>query len=460
MRRTPWFALSLVPALALVARADSAPEAAPNGPLEAYLRRPQPSYAWSLRATEQVGETTLHRLELTSQTWRGLEWRHRLNVLVPPAPAGERARPGHAIVAITGTGGERQMLDFLAVLAVRVGVPVAILHDVPNQPLFEDEAPDGRGLVEDALIAKTFVEYVKTGDPEWPLLLPMTRSVVAAMDCLGEFSAAQGEGWAFGRLQRFVTTGASKRGWTTWLTAVAAPDRVIGIAPIVYDNLNIPAQLRRHFEVWGHPSPSIHDYTERGLVQLLEHPRGRELLSFVDPYAYRARLGLPKLVLMGTNDTYWPLDAVHLYKGDLPGEFFCHYVPNAGHRAGLSVMDAVAGFFDHVTRRTAPLPTVTLTVSPSAGADVTVDASARGRVGKVTLWATRIEGKDFTKATWESVEARTTATGWHADLPARCKAAGAGSVAFIGEVQLRDGTGATFSLHSPVQVWELGGPQN
>ncbi len=472
MRRTQWLkpalrpalaptiALSLVTALASAARADTPPEAPRGGPLEAYLQRPQPAYAWSLKATEQVPGATLHRLELVSQTWRGLPWTHRLNLIVPPAAAAERARPGHAVVAITGSRGEQDSITLLSALAARVGVPVAILHDVPNQPLFREDTPDGRGLSEDALIAKTFVEYVKTGDAEWPLLLPMTRSVVAAMDCLGEFSAAQGEGWAFGRLERFITTGASKRGWTTWLSAVAAPERVIGIAPIVYDNLNVAAQLKRHFEVWGHPSPSIHDYTERGLVQMLDHPRGRELMAFVDPYAYRSRLGLPKLALMGTNDTYWPLDAVHLYKGDLPGDFFCHYVPNAGHRAGLSVVDAVAGFFDHVTRRVAPLPDVTLTVSPRGGAEVLVDAAARGRVGAVKLWATRIEGKDFTKASWESVDAAATARGWHADLPARLREPGAGSAAFIGEVQLRDSQGATFSLHSPVQVWELGAPQN
>lgn len=456
MHRSPWLALSLVAALALVTRADTPPEAPVAGPLEAYLRRPQPTYAWSLEATEARGAATVHKLELISQTWRGLPWTHRLNLIVPAAASGERARPGHAVIAIAGSGGEAEMVSLLSVLAARLGVPVAILHDVPNQPLFRDETPDGRGLREDALIARTFVEFVKTGDAEWPLLLPMTRSVVAAMDCLGEFSAAQGEGWAFGRLDRFITTGASKRGWTTWLSAVAAPERVIGIAPIVYDNLNMKAQLRRHFEVWGQPSPSIRDYTERGLVQLLDHPRGRELMSFVDPYSYRARLGLPKMALMGTNDTYWPLDAVHLYEGDLPGDFFCHYVPNAGHRAGPSVVDAVSGFFDHVTRRTPPLPGLTLTVSPRRGAALTLaDPAARERVVGVKLWATRVEGKDFTEAEWESVGAQPTPTGWGAPLPARCTEAGAGSVAFIGEVQVRDSGGRPFAVHTPVQVWEL-----
>lgn len=460
MHRSAWLALSVILCVGVRAAAETPPVAPPNGPLEAYLRRPHPTFAWAEKGREPLPGTdaVVHRLELTSQTWRGLPWTHRLNLIVPPAAEGARARPGHAVLAISGTGGEREHLALLGPLAVRLGVPVAVLHDVPNQPLFREDTPDGRGLREDALIAKTFVEFVKTGETDWPLLLPMTRAAVAALDALGEHSAAQGEGWAFGRLERFITTGASKRGWTTWLTAIGAPERVIGIAPIVYDNLNVKAQIARHLEVWGHPSPSIHDYTDRGLMQLLEHPRGTELMSFVDPYSYRARLDLPKMALMGTNDTYWPLDAVHLYKGDLPGDFFCHYVPNTGHSAGLSAVDAVAGFFDHVTGRTPPLPAVALTVSPRRGALVQVPDEARARVKGVRLWGAQVEAKDFTKASWDRVEARVNGRGWEADLPARCREAKAGSVAFIAEVELRDSGDRGFKVHSPVQVWELATP--
>lgn len=462
MRRSLLVTVALLFAAA-PARADTPPETPPGGALEAYLQQPQARYGWTVLGEEATpGEVTILRLELTSQTWRGMDWKHRLNVIVPPAPAAERARPGHAILAISGTGSEQQYIALLSALAIRIGAPVAILHDVPNQPLFKEDTPDGRGLREDALIAKTFVEFMRSGERDWPLLLPMTRAAVAAMDALGELSAQRAAkgGWSFGTLDRFVTTGASKRGWTTWLTAVVEPRRVIGIAPIVYDNLNVGAQLARHFEVWGKPSPQIHDYTDRGLLEFMQTPRGKELMGIVDPYAYRSRLALPKLALMGTNDTYWPLDAVNLYRGDLPGDFYCHYVPNAGHTAGLSVVDAVAGFFDHVTRRLPPLPAPTLLLTPKQSARVLVDAAARGRVSSVRVWTTRIDGKDFTKAQWEHLQAAPGAEGWDAQLPARFRDPGAGSSAFIGEVQLKDSTGAPFSIHSPVQVWELASPQN
>jgi PhoPQ-activated pathogenicity-related protein len=460
-------ALALL-ALAAPVRADGAParpvRAGRATPLDEYMARAQPAYGWSIKgeAPGAYGATVL-RLELTSQTWKGLVWRHRLNVIVPAPAAGERARPGHALLAITGTGGEDEHLALLSELAARLGVPVAILHDVPNQPLYAD--PDHpRGLKEDALIARTFVEFARTGEADWPLLLPMTRSAVAAMDCLGELSAqrANDAAWGHGRLERFVTCGASKRGWTTWLSACVEPSRVIGIAPIVYDNLNIRAQIARHLEVWGKPSPSIHDYTDAGLMELLAGPRGDTLLSIVDPYTYADRLTVPKMAMMGTNDTYWPLDAIHLYRHRLPGELFCHYVPNAGHSAGLSIADGLAGFFDHVTKRSRPLPVVTIEVTPRATALVTVaDPQDRPRVRGVRVWTTRVEGKDFTKARWEKVEAPAAGEGWSAALPAGLRDAGTGaagpggSAAFIGEVELRDSSDRSFLLHTPVSVWEL-----
>ena len=60
-------------------------------------------------------------------------------------------------------------------------------------------------------------------------------------------------------------------------------------------------------------------------------PAAALLRKIVDPWEFRQRLTQPKLVILGTNDRYWPLDACDLYWNDLQGEKHLIYVPNNGH---------------------------------------------------------------------------------------------------------------------------------
>jgi PhoPQ-activated pathogenicity-related protein len=91
---------------------------------------------------------------------------------------------------------------------------VVVLMDVPHQPLFG-------GMVEDELIAKTFDEFMKARDAELLSILPMVKSGVRAMDAVQQFCQKT---LSF-EVGRFTVTGASKRGWTTWL-AGASDDRI------------------------------------------------------------------------------------------------------------------------------------------------------------------------------------------------------------------------------------------
>ena len=151
------------------------------------------------------------------------------------------------------------------VVAKKVGAPCAFLYGIPNQPLLG-------GKKEDALIAETFVRYLDTKDADWPLLFPMTKSVVKAMDALQAFSK---EEWK-SPVKGFVVSGASKRGWTTWLTGAADP-RVQAIAPMVIDTLNMVEQMEHQKETLGRYSDMIHDYTERGLVPIPDQGRRRSI---------------------------------------------------------------------------------------------------------------------------------------------------------------------------------------
>src|ERR1044071_4995581 len=118
---------------------------------------------------------------------------------------------------------------------------------------------------------------MKSGDDTWPALLPMVKSAVRAMDTVQAYAQKEHQQ----KVEKFVVAGASKRGWTTWLTG-AVDKRVAGIAPMVIDMLNMKAQTQWSQKVYGKQSEQIHDYTELNLHQKLDDPPIQKLRSWID----------------------------------------------------------------------------------------------------------------------------------------------------------------------------------
>lgn len=367
----------------------------------AYLRRDDPAYTWAVRGTKEMGGATVTEIRLTSQRWRGIEWKHRLFV-VKPAQLRSTAQ---AALFISG-GGWRDTYDtddgmsqwprelpLIASGAAQAGTVLAMLEHVPFQPMFD-------GQKEDALIAYSFAQWLETGEGDWPLLFPMVKSAVRAMDTVQAFARAQ---WKIG-IEHFAVSGASKRGWTTWLTG-AADARVNAIAPIVIDVLNMEKQMPHQLAAWGAYSPMIADYTRRGLPGLVSSPKGKQLLRMVDPYSYRDRLTMPKLLIIGTNDAYWPLDACNLYWDDLTGPKYLTYVPNNGHGVVdmARVLGAIAGMARAASGEQAlPAPAWKWRPHQSGGGHLHLTITTTDTPSEVRLWSASAASRDFRQAQWTS----------------------------------------------------------
>ena len=364
--------------------------AASAQPIFDYVNALDEAYDWETTGEAKIGlGAAVTSLSLTSQVWRGIRWTHRLQIVIPP----EMRYPQTAMLVITGGAPGQQELLYLAMVANMLSAPVVVLGDIPNQPLFD-------GLTEDRLIAYTFDQYLVTGESDWPLLFPMTRAAVRAMDAVEEYTA---EAWEI-PVSSFYVTGASKRGWTTWFTAVVAPERCVGIAPMVYDNLNLPAQMAHQVEAWGDYSEQISDYTERGLPERLVTDSGSRLGEIVDPYTYRARATMPKLIISGTNDRYWPLDAANLYFDELPKPRYLLYVPNSGHGLEdmMRVLTAQVGFFAACTGQV-PLPQ--LDWEYQQGRHLSLLISSDVAPQQVWKWTADSATRDFRDAVWQKSEA-------------------------------------------------------
>ncbi|MFV2070997.1 MAG: PhoPQ-activated pathogenicity-related family protein, partial [Pirellulales bacterium] len=385
-------ALFLLAACAQSSRAQTA--------LDAYIAKPDASYGYSLVRTVSGSGYTGYVLDMTSQTWRDpteitnrTEWQHYVSITKPDV-----LRSNTAILFISGgSNGLAAPTGVNASIALATGAVTVELQTVPNQPL--QFAGESFGRSEDAIIAKTFRKFLDGGDDEWPLLLPMTKSAVRAMDTAQDYLAGQGVA-----IDDFFVTGASKRGWTTWLTA-AVDERVSAIAPLVIDVLNIDEQMAHHRRVYeetterivGGYAEAIADYVAEDVLGNLESPRGQELLASVDPYEYRDRLDMPKYLVHSTGDQFFVPDSSQLYFGDLIGPTYQRYVPNTDHGLNAGAVFGVLNFYTAVTQD-AVLPEFSWTIAGD-GASIAVDTVDAPE--SVRLWqATNPEGRDFRRDTF------------------------------------------------------------
>jgi len=363
-----------------------------RGDLADYVKKPEPKFSWKQVSNHTTPLGTVYTIEMVSQEWHDIVWKHQIQICVAP-----EAKPTETML-LWNTGGSASLTSsaFGIAISSRVKAPVALLFGIPNQPLFD-------GKKEDALIAETFVRTLETKDETWPLLLPMVKSLVKAMDALQEFSK---EKWKQ-ELKGFVVSGASKRGWTSWLTAAVDP-RVQAVAPVVIDTLNMGAQMEHQMKSFGAYSEMIRDYTARKLVPVPNTKEARRLWMMVDPYFYRDRLKMPKMLIMGNNDPYWTVDALNLYWDGLLGEKYVSYIPNAGHdlrqadvpkeeeRArSLNTLSAFTRY--QVTGKAMPkLQWKHDDQDGKARVSVTTDTAPKG--GRV--WVASAPTRDFRKAKW------------------------------------------------------------
>lgn len=420
---------------------SAAPEIpAPPTDLVDYVKKADTSFSWKLADKSETDAGTIYTFDLISQTWHDIKWDHKLQVFVPKG-----AKPQATMVLWNQGGTPSPASNVLAMqLAEKTRAPVAFLFGVPKQPLFD-------GKREDALIAETFVKYLETKDGSWPLLFPMVKSVVRAMDAIQAFARQE---WKF-EVKSFIITGASKRGWTTWLTAATGDPRVKAIAPIVIDTLNMPEQMKNQVNAFGKPSEMIRDYTERKLVPIPDTSEARKLWQMIDPWVYREKLTLPKLIVNGANDPYWPLDALNSYWDDLKGEKWLLYVPNAGHdlremdKDGkkellpLRAVNTLAAFF-HSQIFDKPMPGMSWVCDEKEGI-CRLAMTLPSKPKSVKVWQAEAPTRDFRKARWTEVSM--------AKVPVEVTAPEKGFRAFFAETEY-DVDQQPFTLSTQLRILE------
>ena len=158
--------------------------------LDDYIAAPDSNYIYSVVNTYSGTDYTTYVIAMTSQKWRDISevdrplWQHWLIIVKPDTVVSNTS-----LLWIDGgsNGGSAPTSadDALIEMARSTHTVVSDLKMVPNEPLTFAGETDPRS--EDEIIAYTFDKFLDGGDPNWPVLLPMTKSAVRAMDTVTDY---------------------------------------------------------------------------------------------------------------------------------------------------------------------------------------------------------------------------------------------------------------------------------
>lgn len=407
----PFICAALVSALTwCLPAADTARRGLRETALDRYVAAPDESFSWKKVAEARDESATGYVLDLVSQNWltstevNRTEWRHWLVIVKPDA-----LEHSTALLFITGGSNRpgsappRPSPEFIE-LAKATHSVVAELRMVPNEPLAF--AGDGVERKEDDLIAYAWNQFLRTGDERWPARLPMTKSAVRAMDAVTAFLAGEAGGRA--KVDTFVVAGASKRGWTTWLTA-AVDQRVVALCPLVIDVLNVEVSMAHHFRAYGFYAPSVGDYVRHHIMEWSGTAESRALYAIEDPFSYRDRLTLPKLLINAAGDQFFLPDSSRHFFSELRGVKFLRYIPNTDHGLKNTDVQQTLRAWHHAVLNKTPLPQF----SWQRSAEGSLVVSALTKPSSVMRWqATNPAARDFRLETlgpgWKSTPLEET----------------------------------------------------
>jgi PhoPQ-activated pathogenicity-related protein len=381
--------------------------------LDIYVAQADPNYSYAVWSNASLNgvywKGTI--LKMTSQQWltpadwnRGNPntsdalWWHWMSIIVP-----EKLDPRHmdtALLWVTGgsnnngppTDPATEDNGLTATLCMDMGVVGAALYQIPNEPIyFTDEVPPV-GRSEDALIAWTWLHYINMPGPpnvlnnntEWIVQLPMTKAAVRAMDTVADFRKSTQT------INKFIVSGASKRGWVTWTTGLV-DDRVIAIIPIVLDALHLIPSLHHMWRAYGGWTFAFQDYYNCNITSNLDTVEMEWMCMIIDPFYYIAdpvRFQMPKLVINAAGDEFLQGDNDQYWWTSMPGPKFRQMCQNAEHSeiTGIPNLLPTISAWGNAVLQNAKQPNFTWTIDPVDGHITVYNDPTIAVPINVTMW--------------------------------------------------------------------------
>jgi PhoPQ-activated pathogenicity-related protein len=374
----------------------------------------------ALNGTGKVGTKgmswTAQAVNVTSQKWlteddwgadwggKDAQWWHLVYIITPS----EIKTPGWKTLYVTGGQNDDKQYDannmdmqLCGTLAMTTGQVTVSLFQVPNVPFYIKSEPNEPRLTQDAALAHTFVhymDYIKNGgneesltDAEWIVLLPMVKAGFAAIKVVDEIMGDSST-------SNWQVTGASKRGWTSWLMGAVDASRPVeqqkirSILPIVLDGLNFHEFFHLHYDIYGGWSFTMQKFVDVGFTGRIDTSEMKSLLKIMDPYNYLDRLkGMPKFVSDSTGDEWFiPDDARNwIDKAKENGPIHLSMIPDADHSmvTGLASLIPNLGTFIHNVAQGVSNPNIEWTTDYENGQIIVhIDEEYKDMKYTVQMW--------------------------------------------------------------------------
>ncbi|MBM0748464.1 PhoPQ-regulated protein [Pantoea eucrina] len=353
---------------------------------------------YSLVEKKQLPGVMLHRYSLNSQVWspQGVvspeRWQNGVNIYIPDA-----AREKIALVVVNngsnddGSGTPVAPADFsehtLSHIATATKTIVVSVSNVPNQGLSYQGVTDPLG--EDNSVAYSWKLFIKDTQiyQNASLHIPMAASVSQAFRLAKKEPGQQ-------NIAKFIVTGASKRGWAAWLTALSDPD-VDAIVPFAMDLLNTKKSLEHIYRSYGKNWPvAFYPYYKSDIDQLLGTDEFASLMTLEDPLTYlNTDIGEPlkidKYIINASGDDFYVPDNSHFYYDRLPGIRSLRIVPDTTHSGILSVTEQSLITFVNRFQEKKKLPDITEKTESRVDGKKYLTVSFSEKPASVLQWTAR-----------------------------------------------------------------------
>lgn len=355
--------------------------------LRDYVQAPDSTFRYEIVHSVPGDQYDYHVLKMYSQHWLTpdivdqTEWWHWVSMIVP------KETPYSTAMLWIGGGSTNSKMpeepnELILAAATKTNSVVAQIHNTPFQPItFANDTFGER--YEDEIISYGWRKFLEGGakdeDAIWLARFPMTKAAKLAMDAVTEVVQKNYQK----PIESYMVGGASKRGWTTWTTA-ATDDRVVAIAPVVIDLLNLTPSFQHHWRNYGFWAPAVGDYVREGVMNWVGTPEFDRMMEITEPYSFRKNYDMPKLLINAAGDEFFQPDSWKFYWDSLPGEKHVMYVPNSGHDVGDSdALPNLIAFYNSVLKK-AQRPTYSWKIE---GDQIKVTFDPANKPAAIKLWS-------------------------------------------------------------------------